>query len=143
MANESYCQDLRQVERLNREILVWVTALEVTQDHLIMIPDSLLAIPILAPGRNLLVEINNVVAQAIAEDQAEGVVRRRVTIEEGGVFRVAGEFYEEGEDLIDVLRQVQVQDAEIPQYRPAPDYNNPNYTPDRQVQIILDINLAS
>ena len=37
-----------------------------------------------------------------------------MTIEEGGVFRVAGEFYEEGEDLIDVLRQVEVQDAEIP-----------------------------
>ena len=40
--------------------------------------------------------------QAIAEDQAEGVVRRRVTIE-GGVFRIAGEEYEDGEDIEDVL----------------------------------------
>ena len=42
--------------------------------------------------------------QAITEDQAEGAGRRRVTIEEGGVFGVAGEFYEEGEDIMDVLR---------------------------------------
>ena len=37
------------------------------------------------------------------EDQAEGVVRRRVSIEEGGVFRIAGEEYEDGEDVEDVL----------------------------------------
>ena len=81
--------------------------LEVTQDHLIIIPDSLLPVPIPAPGGNLLVKIDDGVddeaVQAIAEDQAEGVVRRRVMIEEGGVFGVVGEFYE-GEDIMDVLR---------------------------------------
>ena len=30
-------------------------------------------------------------------------MRRRVTIKEGGVFEVAREFYEEGEDIMDVL----------------------------------------
>ena len=106
MASESYRQDLYQVERLNRELLVQVTVLEATQDHPIIIPDSLPPIPIPAPGGNLLVEIENgtddAVAQVITEDQAEGVVRR-VMIEEGRVFRVAGEFYKEGEDLMDVL----------------------------------------
>ena len=95
------------MEQLNDELLVWVMALEATHNHLIMIPDSLPLIPILAPGGNLLVEINDGVdderAWVITEDQAEGVVRRRVTIEEGGVFGVAGEFYEEGEDIMDVL----------------------------------------
>ena len=94
MASESYCWDLCQVERLNSELLVQVTALEATQDHLIVIPDSPLPIPIPAPGGNLLVEINNgtndAAAQVITEDQAEGVVRRRITIEEGGVFGIAG-----------------------------------------------------
>ena len=81
-------------------------------------------------------EINNGVdddvAQAITEDQAEGVVRRRVTIREGGAFGVAGEFYEEGEDLMDVIHQVEAWDAEIPQYRPAPSYDDPDYIPDVQ-----------
>ena len=90
MVNESYHQDLHRVERLNGELLVWVMALEATWDHLIIIPDSPPLILIPAPGGNLLVEINDgtddAVAQAIAEDQAEGVVRRRVMIEEGGVF---------------------------------------------------------
>ena len=76
--------------------------------------------------------VDNEVAQAIAEDQAEGVGRRRVTIREEGVFGVAREFYEEGEDLMDVIHQVEAWDAEIPRYRPAPDYNNPNYIPDVQ-----------
>ena len=67
------------------------------------------------------------------EDQAEGVVRRRVTIEEGGVFGVAGELYKEGEDIMDVLRRVKVRDAEIPRYPAAPDYDDLNYIPDRQV----------
>ena len=101
-----------------------------------MIPDSLLPIPILAPRGNLLVEIDDGVddkrVQAIAEDQAEGVVRRRVMIKEGGVFGVAGEFYEEGEDIMDVLRQVEVWDTKIPQYRLAPSYDDLNYIPDRQ-----------
>ena len=76
--------------------------------------------------------VDNEAAQAIAEDQAEGVVRRRVTIMEGGAFRVAREFYKEGKDLMDVIHQVEAWDAEIPRYRPAPDYNNPNYIPDVQ-----------
>ena len=133
LANESYCWDLCRVERLNSELLVWVMALEVTRDHPIIIPDSPLPIPIPAPGGNLLVEIvdrtNDAVAQMIAEDQAEGVVRRRVTIEEGGVFGVAGEFYEEGEDVMDVLCQVEAWDAEILRYWLAP-YDNLNYIPD-------------
>ena len=84
------------------------TVLETTHNHPIMISNSPPLIQILALGGNLLVEINNRVdneaAQVIMEDQAEGVVRRRVTIEEGGVFRVAGEFYEEGEDIVDILQ---------------------------------------
>ena len=111
--------------------------LEVTCDHPIIIPDSPPPILIPAPGGDLLVEIDDGVdnerAQAIVEDQVEGVVRRRMTIKDGGVFRVAGEFYEEGEDIMDVLRQVEVWNAEIPCYRPAPSYNDPNYVPDRQV----------
>ena len=110
--------------------------LEVTQDHLIIIPDSPLPVPIPAPGGNLLVKIDDGVddeaVQAIAEDQAEGVVRRRVMIEEGGVFGVVGEFYEEGEDIMDVLRRVEVWDTKIPQYRLAPSYDDLNYIPDRQ-----------
>ena len=73
--------------------------------------------------------VDNEVVQAITEDQVEGVVRRRVTIEEGGVFRAAGEFYEEGEDLMDVLRQVKVQDTEILRYRALLDYEDPNFVP--------------
>ena len=124
------------MERLNSELLVQVTALEATQDHLIVIPDSPLPIPIPAPGGNLLVEISNgtngAAAQVITEDQAEGVVRRRITIEEGGVFGIAGEFYEEGEDIMDVIHQVEAWNAEIPRYWPAPSYDNPNYIPDVQ-----------
>ena len=110
--------------------------LEVTWDHPLEILDSPEPIPIPAPGGNVLVEINNrvddEVVQAIVEDQAEGVVRRRVTIREGGAFGVAGEFYKEGEDLMDVIHQVEAQDAEIPRYRLAPDYNDLNYIPDVQ-----------
>ena len=123
------------MERLNSELLVQVTVLEATWDHPIIIPDSPPPIPIPAPGGNLLVEIddrtNDAAVQVIAEDQAEGVVRR-VMIEEGGVFGVTGEFYEEGEDLMDVLHQVEAQDTEIPRYRLALDYNDPNYIPDVQ-----------
>ena len=136
VVNESYRWDLKRVEWLNSELLVWVVALEATWDHPIIIPDSPPPIPILAPGGNLLVEIddgtNNAVAKAITEDQVEGVVRRRVMIEEGGVFGVAGEFYEEGEDIMDVFRWVKAQDAEIPQYRAPLDYEDPNFIPDVQ-----------
>ena len=131
---ESYCQDLHQVESLNTQLLMWMTALEATQDHPLEIPDS--PVPILVPPpvlglESVLVEINEA-AQVIMEDQVEGVVRRRVTIREGGVFGVAREFYEEGEDLMDVICQVEAQDAEISRYRPTPDYNDPNYIPDVQ-----------
>ena len=74
---------------------------------------------------------DDVVAQANAEDQAEGVGRRWVTIEEGGVFGVAGELYEEGEDIMDVLRRVEVRDAKILRYRPPPLYDD-EYVPDHQ-----------
>ena len=69
----------------------------------------------------------------ITEDQAEGVVRRRVMNKEGGVFGVAREFYEEGENIMDVHWQEEVWDAKIPHYRLAPNYDDPNYIPDRQV----------
>ena len=124
------------MERLNSELLVQVMALEGTQDSPIIIPDSPPPIPILAPGVNRLVEIedrtDDVVVQAVAEDQAEGVGRRRVTIEEGGVFGVTGELYKEGEDTMDILRQVEAQDAKIPRYRPPPSYDNKDYVPDHQ-----------
>ena len=102
--------------------------------------DSLEPIPVPPPGGlgpgSVLVEINDGVDdkqnQAITEDQAEGVVRRRVMIEEGGVFGIVGEEYEDGEDIEDVLRQVEAQDREIPRYPPAPDYDDPNYIPDVQ-----------
>ena len=67
----------------------------------------------------------------MAEDQAEGVVRRRVTIEEGGVFRIIGEEYEDGEDIMDVLHWVEAWDWEIPRYPPVLGYDDP-YIPDIQ-----------
>ena len=76
--------------------------------------------------------VDNEVAQTIAEDQAEGRVRRRVMIEEGRVFWIAGEEYKEGEDIMDVLRRVEVWDTEIPQYPEAPSYDDPNYISDVQ-----------
>ena len=76
--------------------------------------------------------VDNKAAQAIAEDQAEGVVRRQVLIRDGGAFGVAREFYEEGEDLMDVIHRVEAWDAEIPRYRLALDYNDLNYIPDVQ-----------
>ena len=66
----------------------------------------------------------------MAEDQAEGVVRR-VTIEEGRVFGIVGEEYEDGEDITDVLCRVEAWDQEIPRYPPVPGYNNP-FIPDIQ-----------
>ena len=70
--------------------------------------------------------------QAIMEDQAEGVVRRRVMIKEGGVFRIVRELYEDGEDIMDILRRVEAWDQEIPRYPPAPRYDDLNYIPDVQ-----------
>ena len=110
LALESYHQDLRQVERLNSELLVWVAALEYGQGNPIRInsPELIPMPPLmgLGPG-SVLVEIDDRVDdeqnQAIAEDQAEGVVRRRVTIEEGGVFGIVREEYEDREDIMDVL----------------------------------------
>ena len=111
MVSESYCWNLHWVEQLNSELLVQVVALEHSQDNLTVIPDSLPPISILAPKGQLLVEIDDRVddkwAQVVAEDQAESVVRRRVTTEEGGVFGVVGEFYEEGKDIMDIFRQVE------------------------------------
>ena len=136
IVNESYCQDLRRVERLNSQLMMWATALEGHQDNLIEASDSPPPILILAPGRNLLVEIvdgtNNDVAQAIIEDRAEVGVRR-VTAREGGVFRITGEIYKEGEDIMDVLCRVETWDQKIPRYPEAPPYNDLNYIPDRQV----------
>ena len=52
-------------------------------------------------------------------------------IEEGGVFGVTGELYEEGEDIMDILWRVEAQDNEIPRYRPPPSYND-KYVPNHQ-----------
>ena len=98
------------MERLNSKLLVWVAALEHGQGNPIRINSPEL-IPVPPPGGlgpgSVLVEIEDGVDdewnQVIVEDQAEGVVRRRVMIEEGGVFGVVGEFYE-GEDIMDVLK---------------------------------------
>ena len=136
---ESYRQDLHRVEGINAELLRWVLALEHGWGNPIVIPDSPEPVPvppprILGPG-SVLVEINNGVNdeqnQAVAEDQVEEVVRWRVTIEEGGVFGIAREEYEDGEDIMDVLRRVEAQDNEIPRYPPVPGYDDP-YIPDVQ-----------
>ena len=52
-------------------------------------------------------------------------------IEEGGVFGIVGEEYEDGEDIMDVLRRVEAQDQEISRYPPVPGYDDP-YIPDVQ-----------
>ena len=101
--------------------------------------DSLELIPMPPPGGlgpgSVLVEIDDGVDdaqnQVIVEDQAEGVIRRRVTIEEGGVFGIAREEYKDGEDVEDVLRRVEARDWEVPRYPPVPGYDNP-YIPDVQ-----------
>ena len=116
--NKSYHQDLCQVEALNSELLRWVVALEHGQGNPIIIPDSPEPIPVPPPGGlglgSVLVEIDNRVDdeqnQAVVEDQVEGVVRWRVMIEEGGVFGIIGEEYEEEEDIMDVLHRVEAWD---------------------------------
>ena len=127
------------MERLNSELLVQVAALKHGRGNLIRInsPELIPVPPLggLGPG-SVLVEIVDDVDdernQAIAEDQVEGVVRRRVTIEERGVFRIVGEEYEDGEDVEDVLCRVEARDREIPRYPQVPDYDDPNYIPDVQ-----------
>ena len=124
--------------QLINKLLMQVMVLEGTREDLILIPDSLAPIlvppPGLGPG-SVLVEIkdrtDDAAAQAIMEDQAEGVGRRWVTIEEGGVFGVTGELYKEGEDIMDVLRWVEVRGREIPRYRPPPSYDD-EYVPNHQ-----------
>ena len=53
--------------------------------------------------------------------------------EEGGVFGIEGEIFKEGEDMLDILKQVVVRDQEILRYPKPPRYNDLNYIPDRQV----------
>ena len=135
LQNEVYHQDFRRVKRLNSELLIRVMVLEGCQDHPIEIPDSPVPILIPAPGGNLLVEIvdgtNDDMAQVVAEDLAEGVGVRRVMREEGGVFRINGEVFKDGEDVMDVLCWVAARDQEILRYTQPPNYDDPNYIPDR------------
>ena len=127
------------MERLNSELLVLVAALEHGRGNPIRI-DSPEPIPVPPPGGlglgSILVEIDDGVDdewnQAVVEDQAEGVVRRRVMIKEGGVFGIAGEEHKDGEDIEDVLCQVEARDQEIPRYPLVLDYDDLNYIPDVQ-----------
>ena len=59
------------------------------------------------------------------------MVRRRVTIEEDGVFGIVREEYKDRENIEDVIRQVEVWDREVPRYPPVPGYDDP-YVPDVQ-----------
>ena len=45
---------------------------------------------------------------------------------------MAGEFYEEGEDIMDVLQRVEAWDTKIPRYTQPPNYDDLNYIPDVQ-----------
>ena len=65
------------------------------------------------------------------EDQAEGGVLR-VSREEGLVFGIEGEIFEEGEDMMDVLWRVVARYQEILRYPEVPGYDDPNYIPDVQ-----------
>ena len=53
--------------------------------------------------------------------------------EEVRVLGVEGEILKEGEDMLDIFRQVVARDQEIPRYSEPPWYNDLNYIPDRQV----------
>ena len=137
--NEFYHQDLHWVEAINANLMRQMVALEHGWGNPIIVPDSPKPVPVpppcgLGPG-SVLVEIDDGVDdewnQAIAEDQAEGVVRRRVTIEEGNVLGIVREEFEEGETVLDILHQVDAQDQEISRYPPVPGYDNP-YIPDIQ-----------
>ena len=75
----------------------------------------------------------------MVEDMAEAV--NCVEGEEVRVLGVEREIFKDGEDILDVLRWVVAQEQEIPRYQPPPTYDDKNYIPDRQVYIILDIDL--
>ena len=53
--------------------------------------------------------------------------------EEGGAFRIEGEIFKEGEDVMDIFQRVVARDQEISRYPEAPGYDGSNYIPDRQV----------
>ena len=95
------------------ELLVRVTVLEGTQGNTIKIPDILAPIPIPPPESNLLVKIVDVmddkVAQVITKDWAEGQMLQ-VEGEEVRVLGIEGEIFKEGEDMLDILKQVVVRD---------------------------------
>ena len=67
------------------------------------------------------------------EDQAEAGNMFQVEGEEVRVLGVEGEIFKEGEDMLDILRQVVARDQKIPRYPKPPWYNDLNYIPDRQV----------
>ena len=53
--------------------------------------------------------------------------------EEARVFGVKGEIFEEGEDILDVLRQVVVREQEILRYPEPSQHDDEDYVPDKQV----------
>ena len=134
ITNQVLNHDICSLSRLVNKLLMRVTVLEGTQGNPIEIPDSPALIPIPPPGGNLLVEIvdgtNDKAAQAAAEDQVEGQMLQ-VTGEEARVLGVEGEIFEEGKDILDILRRVVARNQEIPRYPEPPQYNDPNYIPDR------------
>ena len=136
ITNQVLNQDVVQIERLMDKHLVRVMVLEGTQGNLIEIPNSPALIPVPPPGGNLLVEIidgmDDEVAQVIIEDQVEGQ-GLRVEGEEVRDLGVEGEVFEEGEDMLDVLRWMVARDQEILRYPEPPHYDDLNYIPDRQV----------
>ena len=130
---ECNCWDLRRVEEVNAELLRRVTALEHSKANLIVIPDSPGPLPVwppfvLGPG-SILIPIDDVDDernQLIAEDQARVAEERlRMTVEQAGEWGVEGEEYVEGETMEDMLRRVEAQDQEVPQYPLVPGYDDP------------------
>ena len=120
------------------ELLRWVLALEHVRGNPIIVPDSPEPRPVPPPqvlgSGSVLVEIDNRVDnernQVITEDQAE-MGARRVIGEEGRELGIVGEEYEDGEDVMDVLRHIEARDQEIPRYPPVLGYND-SYIPDVQ-----------
>ena len=137
ICNEFYRRDLRQVEEVNVSLLRRVVALEHGWGNPLIIWDSPELVLVPPPGRlgpgSVLIPINDVDDdrnQAIAEDQAEAA-GRHVVGEEGREWGIIGEVYEDGEDVGDILRQIEARDQEIPRYPPVPGYDDP-YIPDVQ-----------